>query len=282
MSRPFTVCALFYGDYPGLASRLLSSLPTGNHHPAYELRIGMNNVSDVTRRLIQSYSDDLPIRMLVEGDPPYLKYPLMRHLFYQMPIQTEYVMWFDDDSWITDPGGDFFDYIADAMSDADMIGALYTQRILGNQWQFVEDCPWFTGRPKPKDGKFSFITGGWWTIRTEILEKWNWPMSELMHNGGDTLLGELCRQQGYRTKRFVRGVAINANDSGVCSSADRRGAHQKPAGYYYKRGVHPKPGTQLSAGCASLYRSEKGAETSKPPQQSQQSGWMDILAGSGT
>jgi hypothetical protein len=90
--------------------------------------------------------------------------------------------------------------------------------------------------------KNPFITGGWWTIRTDIIRKWHWPTLDIKHNGGDMMLGELCRQQNYKMKNFDHGVGINAKmGSERASSAPRRGRSTKLVGELYQR---PSPNWQ--------------------------------------
>ena len=74
----FTICCLLYGDYPKLAERLLSSLWRPAWVNTFELRVGLNNVSDATRAVVDRYHEII----VVEGEAPYYKYPTMRKLFY--------------------------------------------------------------------------------------------------------------------------------------------------------------------------------------------------------
>jgi hypothetical protein len=202
-----------------------------------ELRFGLNNVSPETEALVCEYIAQFPHPenvTVLQGEPPNFKYPMMRRLFAAKPLQTQYVMWYDDDSWVSKQApADWFQQISRVMQQSDMIGAMYMRRVEGNQKLFIEDQPWYAG--KPVRGRFDFITGGWWTIKTEILTKHDWPIKELQHNGGDAMLGELCRQQGYVMRNCHHHVHINADDTGKCSTARRRGFSQPMIGCNYKR-----------------------------------------------
>jgi hypothetical protein len=53
------------------------------------------------------------------------------------------------------------------------------------------------------------MTGGWWVARTAFLQKWDYPFRELQHNGGDVILGELCRQQDAFMLSWHSRVTVN-------------------------------------------------------------------------
>jgi len=231
-ARPFTICCLLYGDYPEMARRLLQSLYEQEKYGYFDLRVGVNNVSAATEQVILDYSTRMPLEVAL-GESPYYKYPLMRHLFYHKPIETPMIMWFDDDSWIQTSDEGWFPKVWDAMGKVDMIGSIWNMHLQGNQRQFIEDQPWYTGKDIPS--QISFCTGGWWTIDTKLIYRHNWPMHGLEHRGGDVMLGHLCHQQGYKIEPFTLHLAINADNTGKCSSSPRRGFDQKPIGFSYQR-----------------------------------------------
>ncbi len=255
--KRFTICCLFYGNHPELAERLLRSLDRPGWSDDIDIRIGLNDVSDGTRRLIHNFASRIPIIDIYAGNPPYHKYPLMRQMVHDQPecthrsrpeIETPYTMWFDDDSWVLPSArtssnslgeSSWLNLVAQKLQTHEMIGAPYVQHLRGMQHQFIEDQPWYNGRPVRHRQKVSFITGGWFTIKTGILMQHDWPPVGFEHNGGDVMLGELCRQHGYRLGKFTIGLAINAEfPSRKCSSAKRRGFSQDPIGVDY---VRPKP-----------------------------------------
>jgi len=244
----FTVCCLFYGDYPRLVERLLASLATTLPPHCYELRIGTNDVCgeglSMLNHMIKQWWPTRP-RLKIDGDEPYHKYPMMRRLFYALPITTPYVMWFDDDSFIKPSGhhatNAWHERVAKAMEHYEMIGAPYSKRLEGNQLGYIQDQPWYTGKTHRRNASIDFVTGGWWTIHTSALLRHDWPPVELEHNGGDVLLGVLCKEQGYRMGRFTQDLGINCNDSGECSTAPRRGFSQKPLGANYSPNVPVTP-----------------------------------------
>jgi len=122
-----------------------------------------------------------------------------------------------------------------------MLGEVWRYGLGGNQHLWVRDQPWYAGKPVPAGHKVKFVTGGWWTIRTEVIRKYDWPVPELDHRGGDVMLGELFRQQELGMKHFNHGVAINADAAGVSSRSPKRGYDSRPIGYSYIPGAVSVP-----------------------------------------
>ncbi len=223
----FTVCALFYGDYPDIARRLLDSLNNPAWEGLFNFRIGLNNVGDKTAALIKNVNTEL----IITGDPPYYKYPMMRRLFYEKPITTKYVMWFDDDScFSSNVNPDIFIKIEQALQQYHMVGLKARCRLQGKQAENIRKEPWYNYKPMSTGFWVSFCSGAWWAARFDFLSKHNWPIPSLEHRGGDVLLGALCYQHDYTIGSFKDGIFIGANASGKWDSYPRRGCNQQPWG----------------------------------------------------
>jgi len=228
----FSVCVLAYGPHQELAERCLGSIiraaDAADWRFVAELRIGLNAVSAETLRwveqvAVQAHVSGCPRVTLYRSADNIGKYPLMRYLFQHRPL-APCTMWFDDDSYLRNPGdGDWWRRVAAMADTADVLGSIYRIRSRGQQWRGVMAQPWYTGEPVRPRHVFIFPTGGWWVIKSEILKKWDYPFPELYHRGGDQMLGELCRQQHYCLLQFNEGVAINANEVGKESTAKERG-----------------------------------------------------------
>lgn len=239
MVSRITPCVLLFGDYPALARRCLDSIFDRAPNMARHLRVGANAIGHATA----AYLDELVARgrlrrtNIYESSVNLHKYPMMRRIFTDPDnqITTEFVCWFDDDSYVKAANFDWEAAVVAAMQDADMVGSIYVLAggFQGQQHLWVMDQPWYNGREVAPGHKPRFATGGWWCIRTEILRRHDWPSPELDHRGGDVMLGELCRQQGYRLRAFSQGVAINADEQGRESKAKRRGFDQQPIGVDY-------------------------------------------------
>lgn len=226
-----TICALLYGDYPALADRCIGSLATLERVP---MRIGANAISEATMAVLRKY-ERWPWCRSKEN---ICKYPMMRKMFDfagDNPIETEFTMWFDDDSWVTATDAqDWLNIALELARNYDMIGCLHTIGLRDGQREWIQSRPWYAGRPI---GRFvKFATGGWWIIRTELLRKFDWPDPEIEHRGGDVMLGALCWQQNLRLREFHLGLAINANESGQLNSSPKRGHDAAPVGTGYQKG----------------------------------------------
>lgn len=224
----FTICVLCYGEHFELASRCLNSLCSADRVPGLDLRIGLNSVCESTRSL----ACQLAPESIWESPTNRHKYPVMREMLHgSRPVTRPFTMWFDDDSFITQPLSDWLQLIVDRMQIADLLGSVYRAPWQGRQQEFVRQQAWYAGKDPAARPHVHFATGGWWTMRTPVLYKYDYPWPFLDHRGGDVLLGELCHQQNLRLVHFRQGVCINADAHGRESRSPRRGFDQKPAGY---------------------------------------------------
>lgn len=235
----FSVNALLYGDYPDLAERCLGSLSLMfNKGYVKEFRIGLNAVSTRTRKVAETFAEKSQVTCLLytpNGGKNVGKYPLMRRMFYDVerPVMSRYLMWFDDDSYYTEERSniakeEWWQTLVTVLNFRAVCGSLYRPAF---EWSDTEIATiskqsWYSGvsiNTKPV-----FATGGWWAARREFLADWDYPFPQLHHNGGDVLLGELCRQQPPVTGdtnvgMFRTNLRINADFSGRESGAKRRG-----------------------------------------------------------
>lgn len=229
IAHKFTIATLLYGDYLELAYRCLE--PLRRLEDGADLRIGANEVGTETGDYLDTLSRQFPRQ--IRSPDNLCKYPMMRRLLTAHPL-AEYVMWFDDDSYITCTSlNNWLEHVDGVMGDAHMIGGIYQMPLQGNQDKWIAAQPWYTGKPVRKPHTVKFVTGGWWCIRSEVLMKHDWPDRQLLHRGGDVMLGELCRQQGYRLVNFRKDVKINADALGRESKAKRRGFDSSPIGATY-------------------------------------------------
>jgi hypothetical protein len=250
MFAGISINVLCYGDHFDLAERCLGSisraLSSSSQH-IRDVRIGMNEVAQRSDTYIRKWSEEitnqheLPVR-LYTPDRNARKYPLMRRMFNDPAAPLPgWVMWFDDDSYLTDKGAyphvaPYFDQLKkwceNRGTSAVMFGENWWERQLqGNQRDFFTSKPWWTHRGwKSKKGKnwVPFVQGGFWLLRTDVIRKYDWPMKELFHHGGDMALGMLLIQQGLSTDASDPSyVKVNADDRGRGSKALRRGPDQK-------------------------------------------------------
>lgn len=243
-TRKFTACVLLYGDYPQLATRCLNDRLIALTDTV-ELRVAMNQCSDATKRVVQPLVDAGKIHRLYDSPENRLKYPVIREMLYgENPISTPYMMWFDDDSYLKDNGQTphaWLSQVAAKMEHAQMIGSKYSLHLGGNQHEWVKAQSWYRENPAVTPRfKVYFATGGWWTVHVAMMRKYDWPIPELKHRGGDSMLGLLMQQQGLALAHFRDGVGINADMDGKESASPRRGHDEVPLGTHYRPSRSPE------------------------------------------
>ena len=97
-----TICVLTYGNYPGLARQAIDSIRRYCPRAGYRLLVGANVVCAETLDYLQRLSQNGDIDQLIISDVNLNKNPMMRRMFEQ--IDTEFIWWFDDDSYIFKDG----------------------------------------------------------------------------------------------------------------------------------------------------------------------------------
>lgn len=218
----FSVCALFYGNYPDLAIRLLNSLKKAEY--VQDFRLGLNQVSQETREYIESWAlqalHKCPVYFYESSDNKNLgKYPLMRQMFRDKTVAKK-IMWFDDDSYLdAAAGGDWWRAVKQASSTHIQLGAVHRIIQRGQQYLQIPLQPWFTNKAVNARHRFEFATGGWWVADSSFLLKWDYPFLALHHNGGDSILGELLRQQGHRPYNFLTACQCHCES---CAAQPRK------------------------------------------------------------
>lgn len=231
----FTVCVLLYGDFPDLASRCLGSvvaiLPSSR---VVGIRLGLNNPSDRTLHAIAPLLHDLRDKQVDflaywnQSTALSYKYPTMRRMLLDSsPVPSEYIVWLDDDTYL-DPNPSFWDAVADKLTvprKVDLLGPVYRAGapFHPHQRAAIKKQEWYTGKDIEPPHRASFVQGGFWVARNELLQRWSYPFYDLIHNGGDVILGELVRQQDGVMVKFRDNVHANADEMGRESKAKRRG-----------------------------------------------------------
>jgi hypothetical protein len=178
----------------------------------------------------RALTEHAPVTYFSSGNKNIKKYPMMRRMLYEAPaIETPWVIWFDDDTHI-EPGSAWWSKL-EAMSASPehcYIGETWFIHYRKRQWELMLDRPWYKGvAPEFIGGRpaVRFHTGGFVAVRTPVLRELDWPDDTLVHNGGDFLLSEAIRQQGWpRTAIPTKKMGIRVNDS------KRRGYSEKPRG----------------------------------------------------
>jgi GT2 family glycosyltransferase len=230
-----SICVLTFGDYPHLARQVLESIRTNCPRPGYELIVGANAVCVETEQYLRQLESTGEIDRLVFSEGNLNKSPMMREMFRH--VQTDFIWWFDDDSYIVDPGV-FERWLAVAQA-APATTVMWGQSAwcnyagafapnLPDAVAFVRAARWYRGLPPPSwkpggkgqfdfrgqgtgDGRWIFLIGGSWLLRTSVVRALDWPDKRLLRNGDDVFFGEAIRQNGWAIANLDNiGVAINS------------------------------------------------------------------------
>ncbi len=213
----FSVCTVTYGDYPELTKKCLDGIQSSFSSHIRDVRIGLNEVSSATFDYVMDWAATFgrcPVFVYQETSNGNVgKYPLMRRMFQEFPeIKDEdCVMWLDDDTHLNQVQSSWWDEVHELAYRHTVVGLMQYMQARGNQWEGIPEQPWFGNHLVSKRQKFKFATGAWWTAQYSFLKKWDYPFLEIYHNGGDSILGELCRQQNASIYDYRKGAHCNAN-----------------------------------------------------------------------
>ena len=215
LTKPVTICVLLYGDHPNLAERAIGSIIRHTSSEAFRLRVGANAVSATTLKVIDYWARRKPFELSVSSHTNLYKAAMMRRPFFDAALNDEWTIWFDDDSYVFRQ-----DWLAMLENesrlkpDVGMWGSKQFIRVGDDHCDFIREASWYRGiepalDDQPKHWRLSFIAGGFWAIRSALLQLLNWPDPRLIHFGDDYMLGEALRQNGVSIGNAFSGVEIN-------------------------------------------------------------------------
>jgi hypothetical protein len=271
MSKPeVTICVLTYGNYAALAKRVLDSIRQFCPRSEYTLVVGANSVCRETRRYLDAQAAAGDIDHLLVSPVNLNQCPMMRRMFAH--VQTPFIWWFDDDSYVTEPGAlerwlKAAHQAPESTVEWGPIGwcgstAAFAPE-LDDAVGFVRAADWYRGLPPPSwrlggkgqfnhaglgtgDGTWLFIPGGCWLMRTSVIHALDWPDRRLIKMGNDVFLGEAIRQQGWQIQDIGSpGVAVNTEprrgEPGLTRVQDVVTARTQTAIRGALRRSHPSP-----------------------------------------
>lgn len=228
-----TICVALFGDYSDLCRRFVAKLYQFAPPFEFSLRIGLNAACRETIDLVESTAREAG-NVLIHSEPKNIyKSPLMAKLFALEPITTDWVIWFDDDSY---PYRN--DWLAglrlkiEAQPEVDVWGNVLFTDADESAVRFIQTAAWYRGLPfnhQEPTGEWSerpiltFVEGGFWAAKTSVLRALQWPDPRLVQNEDDYIFGEALRQNGFKIGRYKSGVRI--------SQADRRCPRDTPCSY---------------------------------------------------
>jgi GT2 family glycosyltransferase len=230
---PVSFCALTYGDNLHLARRCLESIRRFCDRSLYRLIVGANAVGAETEAYLNALHRAGQVDHLIVSRRNINKNPMMRRLIAH--VETEFIWWFDDDSYFTQPAtlSRILRAARRSPPTTVMWGVEYscdqpsTSARMPDLVEFVRSATWYGGLTPPcwqpggkgefdfrgrgmGDGRWLFLTGGCWLARTSALRALDWPDRRLVMLNDDILLGEALRQQGWRYHPIEpTGLVIN-------------------------------------------------------------------------
>jgi ADP-heptose:LPS heptosyltransferase len=220
----YTVFVLCYGDHFDLAKRCLDSIIDSVPPEVIDLRVGCNQVCNSTLQ----YLKRLPITKTYIHTGNDKKYPLMREMFWdsKCPINTRYLIWFDDDTYVKDPR--WLQYLTNAIVAGHNKGErMYGLKMFHDLSMYSKDghrakdwfknADWHSGRhlrvrnnnsEAPNGSVIDFAVGWFWALNTEAMRQANIPDTRLNHNGGDITIGAQLHQVGFNLSQFNKGKVM--------------------------------------------------------------------------
>jgi hypothetical protein len=234
-----TAFVLMYGDYPAIHRECLDALIATTPADAVELRVLSNRLCDASRRHVDGLVAAGVVRLHAADDDNPGKYPAMRAAFRDpaAPIETDYLLWLDDDTICDRDPGWFRALVAlvarEHPKGARMFGPVAHIGLRPGQAEWIRSAPWYSGRPfrdrrgreTPAGDRVHFCTGSFWALHVPTMRECDIPDPRVVHNGGDVMIGEQLHQAGHRI------AAFSNNRSAVRWSAyPRRGRDEEPAG----------------------------------------------------
>jgi tetratricopeptide (TPR) repeat protein len=247
-----TVCILTYGNYPEYFRRSLDSVLQHTPLEQIELRLGFNDAPASFQYAFQTLGGDSAAveKTLLPGEierftflsprgvlvrlwksPVNLyKEPMARLLYHDVFLDTEYTIWFDDDSFVEEGWWPALCQVLDRKID--YIGQRWWVDYFPGQTEMIQAQAWFRKLAfESRDARLGihFMTGGFIALRSERIRQANfpdvafmWRDQQLQQYGGDTLLGEIARQLGWSQAVHDAHVKINVDMQGN-HPAPRRG-----------------------------------------------------------
>lgn len=216
---PITICVVCYGQNFALAERFLASLYRYTPVSLFSLRAGLNEVEPATASLFADYAARFGnIECFVEPRNIF-KNPLMHQMFHSRLLESEWVVWCDDDTHFR--RADWLHRLALKIERAPHISMWGMKHKLWRRdatiLEWIQTARWYRGVPWMRgldlEGKeaveFHFATGGFWAMRAEVVRQLDWPDPRLIHANEDFILGEALRQNGSEIGDFRYGVSIN-------------------------------------------------------------------------
>lgn len=232
-AEPVTIFVISHGDNAFYLKRFLTKLFCHTDPSELKLRIGLNGACQESIQLARSARREFE-NVTIHAEPENIfKSPLMKKLFAVAPIDTEWMIWFDDDSHpYRDDWFPLLKMKIENHAGIDIWGNRLFTEADDAAAKFIRTAPWYQGKPlshvklsgeNSEQPLLNFVEGGFWAARTRALKSLNWPDPRLIQHEEDYIFGEALRQNGFKMGQHKSGVRIN--------NAERRCPPGTPSSY---------------------------------------------------
>lgn len=203
-----TICVGLHGNYLRFHQRLLDSLLSSTPGSRMDLRIALSGDSEETREYLASLKAAFTLYELPDASG---KYAVMRRMFHDpdRPITTPYVAWFDGFCQVRQ--SDWLNIVAETILKQQLPVGAYsaTDRFYPEKLPYVGCSPvdvhrwlasrsWHRGVPADQRGGIYYPQGWFFVVSAEAIRKCDLPDETARQTGGDVVMGEQLRQNGYR------------------------------------------------------------------------------------
>jgi len=203
-----TLCILGYGDHFPLLKRCLDGVLRTTAKEQVEIRVGGNALCRDSINYLELLQLRGDVDHLLLSDANLYKYPVMRRMFREPPLQTDWLVWLDDDAEIVD--SNWLDLMLEAAitgwpAGARWVGPLYRYGVSQRWKDWCEASDWYKAkkRPWPADGNVIFCSGGLWLAHVPTLMSMDIPDARLENNKGDVTIGLQMYQAGAAAVNFA-------------------------------------------------------------------------------
>lgn len=212
MGEQITVCVCLHGDNTMQHMRCLQSIINTVPAQRLDLRVGLNAVSDATRKALETAS----ITKVYDHRENIYKYPMMRQMFYDesQPITTDYVAWFDGDVYVRHKN--WVNLLAmEIVRQTEFVGAygiamMHLVQDVPRLREWLKARPWYRGQnlrtrrgtAAPNGDTIHLLSGWFWVASMAAIRAADIPDTGLLQRGGDIVIGEQLHQAGIYTKTF--------------------------------------------------------------------------------
>lgn len=221
-----TLCVLTYGEYFDLHKQCIDAILSTTAREQVDIRVGGNQLGTLTTDYLWELEARGEIQHLNLSPQNRRKYPVMRELFRQPPISTNWTIWFDDDTLCNIDSEWLQKMLTIVVNNYDrgcrVVGPYYRYTGWSQRWdEFCRTGSWYSGREWPThNGRIKpvFPTGSCWIGHTQTILDLDIPDPRIGHNKGDVTIGCQFWQGGWTLCDFSQ-----KKDIVNWSSSPRRG-----------------------------------------------------------